>query len=254
MKIVVLVKQVPDTGEERILDPATGRVDREANDPVIDEISERALEAALSVKDRDKSTEIVVLSMGPADASKAIRKALSMGADSGIHVLDEALEGADATLTAQVLAAALRNADADLIITGNESTDGRGGVIPAMIAEHLNLPLLGSLSTVTISSTSVTGERRNDEGTQHISADLPAIMSVTESFAEARFPNFKGIMGAKRKPVSTLAAAELGINGTSLTKMSSIETRAPRSAGTTIIDEGQAAAQLVDFLASQRLI
>ena len=254
MKIVVLVKQVPDTGEERILDASTGRVDRDANDPVIDEISERALEAALSVKDLDKSTEVVVLSMGPADASKAIRKALSMGADSGIHILDDALEGADATLTAQVLAAALRNADADLVITGNESTDGRGGVVPAMIAERLNIPLLGSLSTVNIDPSRISGQRRNDEGTQEVSADLPAIISVTESFAEARFPNFKGIMGAKRKPVSTLAAAELGVNAMARTSISSVETRAPRSAGTTIIDEGQAAAQLVDFLTTNRLI
>lgn len=254
MKIVVLVKQVPDTGEERSLDPVSGRVDREASDPIIDEISERALEAALSVKDRDKSTEVVVLSMGPSDAAKAIRKALSMGADSGIHVLDDALEGADAMLTAQVLAAALRNADADLVITGNESTDGRGGIIPAMLAEHLNIPLLGSLNTVNIDPVSITGQRRNDEGTQDVSADLPAIISVTESFAEARFPNFKGIMGAKRKPVSTLAAAELGVNAMARTSISNVETRAPRSAGTTIIDEGQAAAQLVDFLTTQRLI
>lgn len=254
MKIVVLVKQVPDTGEERSLDPVSGRVDREASDPIIDEISERALEAALSVKDRDKSTEVVVLSMGPSDAAKAIRKALSMGADAGIHVLDDALEGADAMLTAQVLAAALRNADADLVITGNESTDGRGGIIPAMLAEHLNIPLLGSLNTVNIDPVSITGQRRNDEGTQDVSADLPAIISVTESFAEARFPNFKGIMGAKRKPVSTLAAAELGVNAMARTSISNVETRAPRSAGTTIIDEGQAAAQLVDFLTTQRLI
>lgn len=254
MKIVVLVKQVPDTGEERFLNPATGRVDRDANDPVIDEISERALEAALGVKDRDKSTEIVVLSMGPSDASKAIRKALSMGADSGIHILDDALEDADATLTAHVLAAALRTADADLVITGNESTDGRGGVVPAMIAEHLNIPLLGSLSTVDIGPAGITGQRRNDEGTQQVSAETPAIISVTESFDEARFPNFKGIMGAKRKPVSTLDASELDISATALTRVSNVETRAPRSAGTTIVDEGQAAAQLVDFLAANRLI
>lgn len=254
MKIVVLIKQVPDTEEERRLDPDTGRLDRDANEPVIDEITERALERALAEKDKDKSTDVVVLAMGPAEAAKAIRKALSMGADSGIHILDDALAGADLTLTAATLAAALRAAGADLVIAGNESTDGRAGIVPAMIAEHLQLPLLGSMLNATISAGSVSGDRRSDAGTQRVSAALPAMLTVTESFEEARFPNFKGIMGAKRKPVSTLTAAELGITARPLSTVLDLAQRAPRPAGRKIIDEGDAAEQLVDFLTAQRLI
>lgn len=254
MKIVVLIKQVPDTAEERILDPATGRLDREASDAVIDEITERALELALSVKDGDKSTEVVVATMGPKEALKSIRKALSMGADSGIHVLDDGLAGADLTVTASVLAAALRDTGADLFIAGNESTDGRAGMLPAMIAEHLGLPLLGSLVAADISAQSVSGQRATEAGTQDVSAAYPAIVTVTERFAEARFPNFKGIMGAKRKPVSTLSAADLGDTGQVSSSVLEVSQRPPRTAGAKITDDGNAAAQLVDFLASRRLI
>lgn len=254
MKIVVLIKQVPDTAEERRLSPDTGKVDREAADPVIDEITERALELALTVKDGDKSTEVVVATMGPAEASKSIRKALSMGADSGIHILDDSLAGADTVLTAAALAAALRGTGADLVIAGNESTDGRAGMIPAMIAEHLDLPLLGSLVSADIGSDAVTGVRLSELGTQEVAASYPAILTVTERFEEARFPNFKGIMGAKRKPVATISASELGIAAEVRSTVLDLAQRPPRNAGRKIVDDGNAAAELVDFLAARRLI
>ncbi|MBK5238278.1 MAG: electron transfer flavoprotein subunit beta/FixA family protein, partial [Actinomycetales bacterium] len=145
MKIVVLMKQVPDTWGDRSLNLETGWVDRTSDAQVIDEINERALEVALCQKDSDKSTEVIVLTMGPADVSDSLRKALAMGCDSAIHILDDTLAGSDAARTATMLAAALREVNADLIIAGNESTDGRGGVVPAMIAEHLGLAHLGML-------------------------------------------------------------------------------------------------------------
>ena len=254
MKIVVLIKQVPDTAEERRLSPDTGRVDREATEPVIDEITERALELALTVKDGDKSTEVVVVTMGPDEASKAIRKALSMGADSGIHILDDSLAGADLVLTAATLAAALREAGADLVVAGNESTDGRAGMIPAMIAEHLGLPLLGSLVSAEIGSDAVTGVRLSEIGTQEVTASYPAVLTVTERFEEARFPNFKGIMGAKRKPVATIAASQLGVSAQVRSTVLDLSQRPARTAGRKIVDDGSAAAELVDFLAARRLI
>ncbi|MFJ6415845.1 electron transfer flavoprotein subunit beta/FixA family protein [Paeniglutamicibacter sp. NPDC091659] len=254
MKIVVLIKQVPDTAEERRLEPDTGRLDRDANEPVIDEITERALELALTVKDQDKSTEVVVLTMGPSEAAKAIRKALSMGADSGIHVLDDSLAGADLTVTAAALAAALRGTDADLVIAGNESTDGRAGIIPAMVAEHLGLPLLGSLLSADVTHGVVSGERQTEAGTQRVRAAFPAMLTVTERFDEARFPNFKGIMGAKRKPVATLSASELGVGSPPRSRVLDLAERPARAAGRKIVDEGAAAEELVDFLTAQRLI
>ncbi|WP_442213906.1 electron transfer flavoprotein subunit beta/FixA family protein [Specibacter sp. RAF43] len=255
MKIVVLIKQVPDTADERTLDPATGWLNRDAGDNIVDEINERALEVALQVKDKDKGTEVVVLTMGPADAAKAVRKALSMGADSGIHVLDDSLAGADAARTAAVLAAALKGAGADVIVAGNESTDGRGGVVPAMVAEHLGLPLVGSLSEVTLTGAGVSGERQGESGTLTVSSALPAVVTVTERSAEARFPNFKGILTAKRKPVATVAVADLDVPATpARTVVVSHSERPARQAGTKIADDGSAGTLLAEYLIENRLV
>lgn len=258
MKIAVLIKQVPDTETERHLS-ANGRANRDASDPVIDEITERALEVALQQKDTDKSVEIVVVTMGPDNAAQALRKALSMGADKAIHVQDESLGGSDALTTARVLAAALRDAGADLIIAGNESTDGRGGVVPAMIAEVLGLPFLGPLDTVEVAGAgaAVRGRRSDAEGVTVLRAATPAVISVSEAVGEARFPKFKGILAAKRKQVAVQHAVDLGISGPDHAAgnlVLSVTQRPVRTAGTKIVDDGQAAAQLAAYLVAEKLI
>lgn len=255
MKIVVLIKQVPDTADERTLDAATGWLNRDAGDNIVDEINERALEVALRVKDGEKSTEVVVLAMGPEEAAKALRKALSMGADSGIHILDDSLAGADAVRTAAVLAAALKDTGADVIVAGNEATDGRGGVVPAMVAEHLGLPFVGSLASLELSAGTVSGQRQDESGTLTISASLPAVVTVTERSAEARFPNFKGILTAKRKPVSTLSTADLDVRATPAhAVIVSHKMRPARVAGTKVVDEGNAGTLLAEYLIENRLV
>jgi electron transfer flavoprotein beta subunit len=259
MKIIVLVKQVPDTSEDRHLDPATGLLDRSTTEGVIDEINERALEVALQYKDSHKGTEVVALSMGPQGASQALRKALSMGADSGIHVLDDDLSGADAVWTSTALAAALKTTEFDLILAGNESTDGHSGTVPAMVAEHLSLPLLGSISSVDIGGASVSGKREAESGALNVRASLPAIITVTERSPEARFPNFKGILTAKRKPVKTVSLAALGQDpaersAAARSVVVSVAARPAREAGKKIIDSGTAGVELADFLAVSRLL
>ncbi|MGG6382490.1 electron transfer flavoprotein subunit beta/FixA family protein [Paenarthrobacter sp. NEAU-H11] len=256
MKIIVLVKQVPDTAEERKLDLATGRLERSAAEAVADEINERALEVALRYKDSDKKgTEVIAMTMGPEGAKDALRKALSMGADSGVHIVDEALRGADIAGTAVVLAAAAQQTGFDLLIAGNESTDGRGGVVPAMVAEHLGLPLLPSLDSVEFDETYVTGEVGLENGTLAVRAKLPAVISVTERAAEARFPNFKGIMTAKRKPLATLSLSDLDHDAPRhAAVVRSTSKRPARTAGKKIYDDGNAGNQLAEFLTSGRLI
>jgi electron transfer flavoprotein beta subunit len=257
VKIIVLIKQVPDTEEERRLDPATGRLDRGASESVADEINERALEVALRHKDANKGTEVVVLTMGPASATQALRKALSMGADSAVHVVDDRLEGSDIAVTAAALAAAAKKTEFDVVIAGNESTDGRGGVVPAMVAEHLGLPLLSSLNAVELTGSTVAGEVTVEYGSLAVSAALPAIVSVTERAAEARFPNFKGIMTAKRKPLATLSLTDLGLDAGAAGGTSTVLTiseRPARTAGKKIVDDGTAAGELAGFLAAGRLI
>jgi electron transfer flavoprotein beta subunit len=255
MKIAVLVKQVPDTSDERTLDSTTGRIDRDASEAVIDEISERALEVALAQKDVDRSTEIVVLSMGPQSLTQALRKALSMGADSAVHIMDDSLVGADIATTARALAAALERIGADLILTGNESTDGRGGVMPAMLAEHLGRAHLTFLTTLQIDGDTVRGERSADGGVLRLAASLPAVVSITERFPDARFPSFKGIMSAKKKPLDVLSAADLGlVESQSASEVTSVAERPARSGGVKVIDDGNAARELADFLSANRLI
>lgn len=256
MKIVVLVKQVPDTWTARRIDPATGRIDR-GGEQVLDEIGERALEIALRQKDSDKTTEVVVLTMGPPNASEALRKALTMGADSAVHITDDALVGADLLVTARVLATAIVAEDADLVICGDQSTDGSSGVLPAMIAELVGIPHATSAESVELAQDSVRVARTTEHGSAVVEAQLPALVAVTERAAEPRFPSFKGIMGARKKPTTTRTAASLGLDAAALapgTRVVSVETAPARAAGTTIVDDGSAATELADYLLTNRLI
>ncbi|UGS26123.1 electron transfer flavoprotein subunit beta/FixA family protein [Microbacterium resistens] len=258
MKIFVLVKEVPDTYGDRKLDLTTGLADRAAGDVVLDEITERALEVALSYADANAGTEVVAVSMAPESATASVRRALAMGAGSAVHVVDEQLRGADLGVTAAVLAEVVRRGEPDLVLTGNLSTDGSGGVLPAMLAEHLGFAQLTALSAVTISADAVSGTRVTDYGAQEVSAQLPAVVSITEALPDARFPNFKGIMAAKKKPLEVLSLADLGVSvdpaEAPQTIMTAVAEKPPRAAGVKITDEGDAAAQLVEFLAQNRLV
>lgn len=258
MKIVVLVKEVPDTYGDRKLDLETGLANRGASDAVVDEIGERALEVALSYADANEGTEVVVLTVAPETAGSTIRKALGMGAHSAVHVVDEALAGADLGLTAEVLAAALTRTGFDLVIAGNSSTDGVGGVIPAMLAEHLMVAQVTGLSEVEITATGVAGVRPVDGGVQRVSAELPAVISITEALPEARFANFKGIMAAKKKPLETLTLAELGVDpadpAAARSIMLTVAEKPARAAGVKIVDEGDAGTQLANYLIENRLV
>ena len=258
MKIIVLLKQVPDTWEDRKLNLQSGLLDRVSSEPVLEEITEKALEVALAHKDRNKLTEIVVLSMGPESVTTALRRGLSMGADRAIHVRDDSLVGADMARTAITLAAVIRREDPDLVIAGNESTDGRGGVVPAMIAEHLGQANLSQLHSVEITNVAISGKRASENGSLMVHAELPAVISVTERAAEARFPGFAGVLGAKKKPLEILTLDDLGLEphfaGLGRSSIVSTLERPARSAGRKVIDDGNAANELADFLADARLI
>lgn len=257
MKIVVLLKEVPDTYGDRKLSLETGIADRDASDAVIDEIGERALEVALSYADGHADTEVVVLSMSREGAASSVRKGLAMGAASAVHVADERLLGADLGLTAQVLAAAASRIGFDLVVAGNVSTDGSGGVVPAMMAELLGVPGATNLAAVEITESQVSGSRASDSASIQVSAPLPAVISITEALPDARFPNFKGIMAAKKKPFETLTLDDLGIDAddpaASRSIMLALAERPPRQAGTKIVDEGDAGVQLAEFLVQNRL-
>jgi len=257
MKIAVLVKEVPDTYVDRKLDLETGLADRDASEKVLDEVGERAIEVALKYLDTTPDTEVTLVSMTPASATSTLRKGLAMGAHSAVHIVDDALVGADLTLTAEVLAAALKRTGFDLVIAGNQSTDGVGGTIPAMLGELLGVPVITSLNSVQITADSVSGNRTLEGGKMTASAPLPAVISITEQLPDARFPNFKGITAAKKKPLEVLSLADLGVDpmdaNAARSIMISVAAAPPRAAGVKIVDEGDAGLQLAEFLIKNRL-
>jgi electron transfer flavoprotein beta subunit len=258
VKILVLLKEVPDTWGPRRLDPSTGRVDRDAVDPIMDEIGEKALEVALRYSDDHGKTEIVALTMGRSSANSMLRKALAMGATRGVHVLDDRLVGADLGWTAAVLAAAIRSEAPDLVIAGNESTDGRGGVMAVMIAEYLALPVLAGLHSIEVGSDHVQGLGADDTRSLVLRAPLPAVVSVSERLPDGRFPSFKGRMSAKKKPLNIRTLADLGVGdtlaGLDRSVVLSVVESPVREAGLKIDDDGTAAKKLVEFLTERQLV
>ncbi|MGI8666549.1 MAG: electron transfer flavoprotein subunit beta/FixA family protein [Jatrophihabitans sp.] len=259
MNIVVLMKQVPDTYAERTLSAADNTLDRDASDAVINEIDEYAIEEGLRLKE-EHGGEVTILTMGPDRATESIRKALSMGADKGVHVLDPALHGSCAITTAKVLAKALGTLDYDLVIGGLEATDSRLSVIPALIAEATGLPQLSGARKVTADGSTVTIERVTETGYDLVQANTPAVLSVVEKINDPRYPSFKGIMAAKSKPVTTLSLADLGIAGSevglaaSTTVVDAFEVAPPRAAGTVVKDDGNGGAAIAEYLVSKKLI
>jgi electron transfer flavoprotein beta subunit len=257
MNIVVLVKQVPDTWAERKLSESDKTLDRASVDAVINELDEYAVEEALRLKEAHGG-EVTVLTMGPERATETIRKALSMGADKAIHVTDEALHGSDAIQTARVLAKALGTVEWDLVIAGSESTDARMSVIPALLAEILGVPQLSRARKVTVDGAQVTIERQTDGGYDVVEGTAPAVLSVVEKINEPRYPSFKGIMQAKSKPVTTIAAGELGLDDLGLSAAYSVvedfTQRPPRQAGQVVKDEGDGGTKVAEYLASNKLV
>jgi electron transfer flavoprotein beta subunit len=243
MKIVVCVKHCPDAQGDRTL-TADHTTDRENVDGLLSELDEYAVEEALKLKE-SADAEVVALTMGPDGAIDAIRKALQMGADSGVHVCDDALHGSDAPATSLVLAKAVQQiGDVDLVLMGMSSTDAA----------------VTYASTMTIDGSTVTIGRDGDASTETISASLPAVVSVTDHINEPRYPSFKGIMAAKKKKVETLSIADLGVEAGDVgldaawTRVDSFAARPPRQAGQIVPDEGDGGLKLAEFLAAGKFV
>jgi electron transfer flavoprotein beta subunit len=259
LRIVVCVKYVPDaTGDRHFAEDLT--TDRDSVDGLLSELDEYAIEQALQIKESAGEAEITVLTVGPEDAKDALRKALSMGADKGVHVDDDDLHGTDALGTSAVLAKAIEKTGYDLVVCGMASTDGTMGVLPAILSERLGVPQVTLLSEVSVADGKVSGRRDGDAATEHLEAALPAVISVTDQSGEARYPSFKGIMAAKKKPVDSLdlddldiEADEVGLEG-AWTKVEEATPRPPRTAGTVVKDEGEGGKQLAAFLAERKFV
>ena len=266
MNIVVCVKYVPDATADRHFE-SDNTVDRVGVPGLLSELDEYAVEQALQLKEKneDEST-VTALTVGPEDASEAIKKSLQMGADKGVHVVDDAIAGSDYLATSQVLAAAIKKigeeAEVDVVICGMASTDATGSVIPAMLAERLDLPQV-TLGSVIESpgQPEFRIKRDGDTSTEVIGATAPLVLSVTDQSGEARYPSFKGIMAAKKKPLETWSLSDIGVDAGEVgldaawTAVEDTEERPPRTAGEVVTDEdGSGAKALVEFLASKKFI
>jgi electron transfer flavoprotein beta subunit len=260
MKIVVLVKQVPDSGADRRLRDADHTVDRESADNLINEMDDYAIEEGLRLREAHGG-EVTILTMGPERAAESIRKALSMGPDQAVHVRDDGLAGSCAVGTSRVLAAALRTLEPDLVLCGAESTDGRVQAMPHMLAERLGVAALTGARKLTVAvgeAATLTIERQTEEGYEVVTATAPAVVSVWDTINEPRYPSFKGIMAAKKKQVSVLSLAELGIDPAEVGSAGATsavvahQRRPPRAAGQKHVDEGEAGTALVEFLVSEK--
>lgn len=259
LKIVVPVKFVPDaTGDRGFTEDLT--TDREAVDGLLSELDEYAVEQALRIAEDADDAEVTVVTVGPEDAGDALRKALSMGADKAVHVEDEDIVGSDVFGTSLVLAKAVEHVGYDLVVCGMASTDGATGVLPALLAERLQVPQVTLLSELSVAEGRVTGRRDGDAATERLQAELPAVVSVTDQSGEARYPSFKGIMAAKKKPVENLDLEDLEIDAEQVglagawTRVDSATPRPARTAGEVVTDEGDGAKKLAAFLAERKFV
>lgn len=259
LRIVALVKYTPDLSSDRhFADDLT--VDRAAVSSVLSELDEYTAEQALRLAETLNEVEITYLTMGPADAGEALRKALSMGGDKAVHIDDAALHGSDALATSLVLAAAVQRIGFDLVLCGMASTDAAMGVVPSMLAERLGIPQISFASSLTVDGTSITIERELGAGTATVAGSLPALVSVTDRIGEARYPSFKGIMAAKKKPVEVWALADLEVSADQVgltaawTRVESFAARPPREKGQLVSDDGTGGHQLAEYLVGHKFI
>ena len=252
MQIVVLAKQIPDPATPYRLAPDTHWLIR-PNEQVLDDTDRYGVEMGLQLA-QTKEGSVTLVSMGPSGSMQGIRQALAMGAAKAVIVDDDGLKGSDALVTARVLSAAIVREGFDLVIAGTESTDGYSGVVPQMVAELLDVPALTYATHIEAEDGTVTIHRQTASGYEVVQASLPAVVTVTAGVVEPRYPTFKGIMEAKKKPVETPTLAELGVDQTVGQVVSAISEAAARTAGAKIEDDGEAHLRIIDLLSQKKVI
>jgi electron transfer flavoprotein beta subunit len=259
VKIAVCVKEVPEAGPARRIDPGTMRLDR-SGEAALNAFDVNAVEEALRVKEANADSEVVVVSLGPAGAVDSLRKALAMGADRAVLVSDDDAAGSDLLATGRVLAAALERESPDLVLFGQQSSDSDGAVLWAAVADRLRLPMVSQAAELTVADGKATVKRQTEFGYDRIEAPLPAVVAVSDAINEPRYPSLKGIMGAKSKPQDVLSLADLGVSSDlageagSKTEVLALGDPPARGEGRKIDDDGSGAQQILDFLVERKLV
>src|ERR1035441_2390278 len=258
MNIVVCVKQIPDPAAPPALDPNTHNLDRTGK-LILDDSDAYGVEMGLQLTSGE-GDEVILVSMAPGGETSGLRTALAMGAARAILVTDDSLAGSDALGTAKMLAAAIKRAEPDLVLTATESTDGYPGTIPAQIAELLGFPSITFAKKIAVDGSTVRVERQTEAGYDEVESPLPAVVSVTAGVVEPRYPSFKGIMAAKSKPVEVLSVADIGVPADQVgaagagQEISDVSKVADRGGGVIVVDEGDGAERILTFLQELKVV
>ena len=259
MKIAVCVKQVPEAGVSKRIDPQTKRLDR-SGEGALNQFDVNAVEEALRLKEAEGEGEVVIISLGPERALEAMRKALAMGADKVVLVSDEGAAGSDLVATSRILAAALEREKPDLVLFGQQASDSDGAVLWAAVADRLRRPLISQAAELTRENGKVRGKRQTEYGYDLIEAPLPAVVAVSDAINEPRYPSLKGIMGAKKKPQETLSLGDLGIEAGAVgeagspTEVYALGDPPPRGETRKIEDDGTGADAILQFLLEKKAL
>jgi len=263
MKICVLVKEVPDAAVEKRLDPSTGRMDR-SGEKNLNPYDTHAIEAAMQIREGGAAPveEIVAVTMGPESAVRALHKAVSLGADRSIHLSDPVLAGSDVAATGYALAKTLETESPDLVLLGQQSDDGECYTIGAVVADHLGMPSLTQVIKMDVADGGLRCERQAEYGYDTVQVEMPAVISVGDAINEPRYPSLKAIMGAKKKPLQSMAAADAGIDtgkvggDNSAAHWTAAKAPPAKAAGEIIEDEdtGETVEKILAWLDERKLI
>lgn len=259
MKIAVCVKEVPEAGPGRKMDPATKRLDR-SGERSLNSYDLNAVEEALRLKDAAGGGEVVLVSMGQEKALESIRKALAMGADRAVLVSDPAAAGSDLVATSYVLAKVVEREQAELVLFGQSAQDSDGAVLWAAVAERLRMPVVSQVSELTLAGGTLTAKRQTEFGYDTITAPVPAVLAVSDALNEPRYPSLKGIMGAKKKPQDVNSLGDVGVEadraGDAGSRTTVLSMAPPPSRGDVvkIEDDGSAAQKIMEFLVERKFV
>jgi electron transfer flavoprotein beta subunit len=252
MRVIVCVKQIPDPASPYTLEPDSHWLVRPA-EQVLDDTDRYGVEMGLQLAQANGGS-VTLVSMGPTGNMQGVRQALAMGADKAVIIDDGGLRGSDALTTARALAAAIEKEGFDLVIAGTESTDGYAGVVPQMLSELLDVAAMTYATKVETGDGTIRIHRQTVSGYDIVDGTLPAVVTVTAGVVEPRYPTFKGIMDAKKKPVDTYTVADLGLDAAVEQRVASIEAAPERQGGTKIEDEGEAYLEIVRLLEQVKVI
>jgi electron transfer flavoprotein beta subunit len=259
VKVVVCVKEVPDAAAPKRLDPQTKRLDRSVPG-ALNEFDTHALEEGLRVKEAGGAGEVVAVLMGPPRAADSLRKALAVGADRAVHIVDDALAGSDFLATSKVLAKAVEREEADLVLFGQQGADSDGAVLWAAVADRLRLPVVSQAASLELGDGKVKAKRQTEYGYDVIESPLPCVVAVSDAINEPRYPSLKGIMGAKKKPQEQASLADLGLTSLetgeqgSRTEVLAISEPPARGDTMRIEDDGNAAERIVQYLNEKKVL